>query len=417
MKIEVGYDNTVQTCEIAGKNLMGIMKANDVVYDLVGTEEVERALADPIESARLGRIVKPGEKVAIVSSDITRPIPTWEVLPPVLDELYAAGVAKEDVSLVLALGSHRKHTEDEKKRLAGARAYGEIRVIDSLDEEMVSFGKTKAGTPIDINKTVAEADRRILLGNVEYHYFAGYSGGVKAIMPGVSTPDAIACNHSLMVDPLACAGNLETNPVRIDIEEAGARVGADFIVNVVLDEEKRIIRACAGHPVAAHRAACRFLDTLYRIDIPHRADIVIDSQGGSPKDLNLYQTQKALDNSKYAVKTGGVVILVGCCKEGLGNKNFQDWMHEAEQPQDVIDHLKREFKLGGHKASAVAKIQVLADVYLVSDLDPELARDCFFTPFANLQDAYDAALGKMGADAQVLVMPHGGSTVPHVAGE
>ena len=171
---------------------------------------------------------------------------------------------------------------------------------------------------------VAEADRRICLGNIEYHYFAGYSGGAKAIMPGVSTRAAIQANHSRMVLPECCAGALETNPLRMDIEEAGAMVGIDFILNVVLSEHKEILRAVAGDVTKAHRAGCAFLDTLYRKELAEAADIVLVSQGGAPKDLNLYQTQKALDNAKHAVRDGGIIILIGSCREGLGERTFEE---------------------------------------------------------------------------------------------
>lgn len=413
MIVEVGYGNGTQQCEVPDQNLMGILAANDVDISLTGSAEVERALREPIESAPLSQVIKPGETVAIITSDITRPMPTPEVLPAVLDELYRGGIRPQDITLVFGLGSHRTQTEEEQRHLAGERGWNEIRCIDSSTEEFVNLGTTAAGTPVEVNSTVARADRVICMGNIEYHYFAGYSGGVKAIMPGVSTSSAIANNHTMIVDARSCAGNLEDNPVRRDIEEAGAIVGCDFIINVVLDEDKRIIRAFAGNPVTAHRQGCAFLDTLYRIDIPHRADIVIDSQGGAPKDLNLYQTQKALDNAKYAVRKGGVIILVGRCNEGLGNATFQAWMHEAKTPADVLEHLQAAFALGGHKAAAVAKIQLMTDVYLVSDLPEDLARDCFFTPFPTLEEAYAAAVAKMGEKASVLVMPHGGSTVPH----
>ena len=403
MRISVGYGEGTQECEIPEANLLGVLKANDVSLGLAGTAEVERALHEPIESPRLREVVRPGETVAIITSDITRPMPTPQVLPAVLDELHAGGVRDEDISLVFGLGSHRAQTPEERQNLAGA-AWGRIRCLDSSSEEFVSLGTTAAGTPIDVNRTVAEADRVLCLGNIEYHYFAGYSGGVKAIMPGVSTSSAIANNHAMIADERSCAGNLDTNPVRIDIEEAGAAVGCDFIVNVVLDEDKRIVGAFAGHPIAAHRAGCAFLDSLYRVDIPKRADIVIDSQGGAPKDLNLYQTQKALDNAKYAVREGGVIILVGRCNEGLGNAAFERWMHEAASPADVVARLHTAFELGGHKAAAVAKIQQMASVYLVSDLNPALARDCFFTPFPTLQAAWEAALAKTGPQASVLVM-------------
>ena len=192
-------------------------------------------------------------------------------------------------------------------------------------------------------------------------------------------------------------------------------VGCDFLLNVVLDERKRIVKAVAGDLVRAHREGCRFLDSLYRVEVPRRADVVIVSQGGAPKDLNLYQTQKALDNAKHVVAEGGVVVLVGSCAEGLGNKTFEDWMTRAKRPRDLIDWVQADFKLGGHKAAAIAMVMEHADVYLVSDLDPGLASDLFFTPFSTLSDAYAAAMEKMGPDASVLVMPYGGSTLPKLA--
>ena len=392
MKLELGIGNRTETVEVPDQNLLAVLTPNPVKVDLMGEPEVKRALENPIASPRLKDIVKPGEKIAIITSDITRPMPTYVAMPPLLDELYAAGVKKEDITLVFALGSHRKHTEEEKKKLAGERAYSEIRCIDGDPQDAVHLGVTQHGTPVDIVRTVAEADRRICLGNIEYHYFAGYSGGAKAIMPGVSTREAIQSNHSMMVLDEACAGNLDTNPLRKDIEEAAAICGIDFILNVVLDEHKKIIHAFAGDPTKAHREGCAFLDTLYQVKIPKRADIVIVSQGGAPKDLNLYQTQKALDNSKHAIADGGVIILVGSCKEGLGEKTFEDWILRAEKPQDLIDWVKADFKLGGHKAAAIAMVLNRAEIDLVSDLEPDFVRSIFMQPYSSVQEAFDAAM-------------------------
>lgn len=417
MLVEVGFGKGTEKVEIPDQNILQVLTPNAVPVELMGEAEVKRALAAPIGSAPLRDLVKKDAKIVVITSDITRPVPTWEIMPALLDELYAGGAKPEDITLVFALGSHRKHTEEEKLHLAGERAYHEIRCIDGDNSECVHLGVTSRGTPVDIVKTVAEADMRICLGNVEYHYFAGYSGGYKAIMPGVSTFKAIQANHSIMVDERAHAGNLEGNPLRQDIEEAGAMCGVDFIVNVVLDEHKKIVHAAAGDVTEAHREACAYLDRMYKISIPKRADIVIVSQGGAPKDLNLYQTQKALDNSKHAIRDGGVVILVGSCKEGLGQKTFESWMLEAEKPQDIVDHLKRDFRLGGHKAAAIAQVMGHADIYLVSEMEPEFVKSIFFTPFASLEEAYRAASEKMGADASVIVMPYGGSTLPKVAGE
>lgn len=412
MELSFKIGTRTETVQVPDEAVLGVLEPNDVPVGLTDQAEVCRALAEPIGTPRLRQIVRPGEKVAIVTSDITRPMPTWVVLPPVLEELYSAGVRPEDITLVFALGSHRKHTPEEMAHLAGEQAWGQIRCVDLDVNDCVHVGTTSRGTPVDIDRRVAEADRRICLGNIEYHYFAGYSGGAKAIMPGVSTRDAIQANHCRMVEAAACAGKLAGNPVREDIEEAAAMVGVDFIVNVVLDAHKEIIRAVAGDVVKAHRAGCAFLDTLYRKELSQRADIVLVSQGGAPKDLNLYQTQKALDNAKHAVKSGGVVVLIGSCREGLGEKVFEQWLTQAPTPRSLIDRIQKEFRLGGHKAAAIAMVLEQADIYLVSDLKDDLVRSLFMTPFHTVQEAYDAAAKRCGSGATVLAMPYGGSTLP-----
>ena len=414
MNIELGIGTGKQNVEIPDGNLLQVLTPNPVSHERAGEEEVRYALANPIGSPRLRDIVKPGEKIVMITSDITRPMPTYTVMPPLLDELYSAGVKAEDLTLVFALGSHRKHTEEEMRHLAGDSVYEEITCIDGDAEDVVHMGTTSRGTPVDIVRTVAEADRIICLGNIEYHYFAGYSGGAKAIMPGVSTWDAIQANHSMMVQEGAHAGNIATNPIRQDIEEAADLVGVDFILNVVLDEHKKIIKAVAGDLTAAHREGCKFLDTLYQVKIPKKADIVIVSQGGAPKDLNLYQTQKALDNSKHAVKDGGIVILVGSCKEGLGNPVFEKWILEAGKPLDIVDRLHKQFKLGGHKAAAIALVMAKAKIFMVSEMKPDFVKSIFMEPFETVQEALDTALQEQGEDASVIVMPYGGSTLPIV---
>jgi nickel-dependent lactate racemase len=218
----------------------------------------------------------------------------------------------------------------------------------------------------------------------------------------------------MMVNERACAGNLKDNPIRLDSEEAAGMCGVDFIVNVVLDEHKKIIHAVAGNVTEAHREGCAYLDRLYQVDIPSRADIVIVSQGGAPKDLNLYQTQKALDNAKHAIKDGGTIILVGSCHEGLGEKTFEKWITEAAQPEDLIRRVKENFQLGGHKAAAIAMVMEHASIYLVSEMNPDFVRSMFFKPYQSMQKAFDDAILKHGEDASVIVMPYGGSTLPRV---
>lgn len=414
MKIEFGYGQGVQEVEIPDKNLMAVLESNQISHERRGREAVEYALDNPIGAPCLEKLVQKEQKIVIVTSDISRPMPSYEVLPGVLDRLYKAGILSQNITVVLALGSHRKHTEEEKKKLVGERCYQEVRCVDSDINDCVSFGKTKNGTPVEITREVADADFRICLGNIEFHYFAGYSGGAKAIMPGVASYDAIQMNHRLMVQESSCAGRLEGNHLREDIEEAGSMVGIDYIVNVVLDEHKKIVYCTAGDVTEAHRAGCRYLDKMYRKKIPGRADIVMVSQGGAPKDANLYQVQKALDNAKHAVKKGGRIILIGACQEGLGSKKFEEWLLQADTPHSMVEWIGKHFELGGHKAAAIGMILENAQIDLISELPDDFVRQIFMNPQSTAQEALDEALKKYGEDAKVIAMPYGGSTLPVV---
>jgi nickel-dependent lactate racemase len=412
MKYTVKFGKETVTFEIADKNLMDVILPNQVDYDLMGKDEVIRALQNPIGTDRLRNIVKPGEKIVIVTSDITRPMPSSIVLPPVIDEMKSVGIKEEDISIVLARGSHRAHTEEEKQYIVGKAIYeSKITILDSHMEQCVRLGICDHGTPVDIFKPVAQADRIICLGNIEYHYFAGYSGGAKALMPGVSSYEAIQANHSNMVKTEARAGNLSTNPVRNDIDQVGDFIKIDFIVNVILNSKKEIIKAVAGHYCKAHRIGCAFLDQLYGVELQEQADIVIVTPGGFPKDLNLYQSQKSLDNAKHAVKDGGIIILVASAREGFGEATFEDWMLH-KKPQEMIQEIRRNFKLGGHKAAAIAMVLEKARIFLVSDLESELVKNINLEPFDTVQEAIDTALQVLGEDSQILLIPAGGSILP-----
>lgn len=412
MKLEFGYGSGVQAVEIPDHNVLDVLVSNPVAHVHTGTEAVRAALDVPIGTPRLRGLAKPGQKIVIITSDISRPLPSYEILPEVLEELHQAGCRNEDICVVFGLGSHRKQSEAERRHLAGEAVYAQIRCVDSDPEDCVPMGVTPRGTPVDITRIVAQADFRICLGNVEFHYFAGYSGGAKALMPGVSTPAAIQVNHKLMVLPDARAGKLEGNPLREDIEQAEKLCPIHFLVNVVLDEHKKIIFAAAGDVTKAHRTACAYLDKMYRKSIPRKADIVIVSQGGAPKDANLYQTQKALDNAKHAVKEGGRIILIGACQEGLGSKTFAQWLTSAPTAHTMVERIGREFELGGHKAAAIAMVLEYARIDLVSEMDPDFVRSIFLNPRSSAQDALNEALKQYGPDATVLAMPYGGATLP-----
>ncbi|WP_461207376.1 nickel-dependent malate racemase, LarAH6 family [Clostridium sp. DL1XJH146] len=415
MDFSVGFAKGAMEFNIDDNNIQQVLSPNKVLVNFKGEEEVKRALKTPINSERLKDIVSKGENIVIVTSDITRPMPSRKVLPSVIEELNSGGVSDNNITIIFALGSHRKHTEEEKKYLVGEAIFNRINCIDSDDNNYVYLGETRNGTPVEIFKPVVEGDRVILLGNIEYHYFAGYSGGLKAIMPGVSTKSAIQANHKRMVEEEAKAGNINTNPVRLDIEEAAALVKVDYIVNVVLDEKKEIVKTVCGHPIDAHREGCKFLDSLYKIQIDKKADIVITSPGGYPKDLNLYQAQKALDNAKHAVKENGIIIFVASCIEGFGSSVFEEWLLRAEKSEELISWIHKEFKLGGHKGAAIAMVLQKSKIYFVSEMEEAVVKNIFMEPYENVQKALEQAFRELGTDAKVVVMPYGGSTLPVVS--
>lgn len=411
MIVELKKGTEILSLEIDEHNLLDILVPSNLPEGLNEAEIVKKSISNPIGSKELKYIFNSEDKIVIITSDITRPMPTYKVLPVLVDELLKAGVKKENIEVVFARGSHRFHTEEEKKHLMG-EMYGVINCFDSDSEHLVHVGTTSSGTPVDIDERVMKADKRICLGNVEYHYFAGFSGGYKAIMPGVSTPSAITLNHRLMVSEKAKAGNIVDNPVRLDIDEAGKMVGVDFIVNVILNTKKEIIDCFSGEATLAHRAACKRLEKIYASYIDEKADIVVVSNGGAPKDLNLYQTQKALDNAGHAIKDGGIIILIGSCIEGFGNKTFEEWMLNYNDPDVMIKKLHEHFMLGAHKATAIAMLKKKCDIYFVSDMDEEAVNKTFLKPYKDINKAYEDALKKTGNSSKVIIMPYGGSTLP-----
>jgi nickel-dependent lactate racemase len=375
-----------------------------------GVDPIRLALAAPIGSPPLRDLLHPGQSVAIVTSDITRPCPTHLMLPPIMDELAAAGIPDEDVIVVFALGTHRPHTDEERARLAGPEMAARLRCMDSDPAQMVPVGTTSRGTPVEVFRPVVEADVRIALGNVEPHYFAGYSGGAKAIMPGVCSPNTIRHNHAMMVEPNACTGVLDGNPVREDIEEGVAMVGLDFILNVVLDSEHQVVLAAAGHPVEAHRWACRAVDHLSKVEVNALADVVLTSAGGFPKDINMYQAQKALDSAAAVVRPGGVIVWVAECGEGLGNETFEEWLVGVDA-DDILARIQRQFVVGGHKAAAIARVLKHASIHLVSVLPPDLVRACGMTPYSDVEAALQDALAHTGPESSIVVLPEGASVL------
>jgi nickel-dependent lactate racemase len=397
------------------QSLCGILRAADTHSDIDEADAIHQALGNPTGSALLRDKVRSGQKTTIITSDLTRPCPTPLLLLPVLDELNAGGVADADITVVIALGLHRPMTALELAESVGQEAINRVEVVNHDPEDTVHVGTTRFGTPVDLFRAVVEADVRVCLGNVEFHWFAGYSGGAKAVLPGCASERTVTANHAMMAREEARAGRLEGNPVREDLEAGVDLVGVDFILNVIVNSRHRVTAAVAGDVKAAHRKACELVRVRSAVELAKPADIVIVSGGGSPSDVNLYQAQKALDNALGAVRRGGVIIWLAQCREGVGNSVFESWMREAGSATQILDRIQEEFALGGHKAAALANTVQHARVYLVSDLETDMFAGLGVIQVPEAQQALDQALAELGSEASVLVMPQGGSTFPITA--
>lgn len=412
MKLDLKYGRKTIPLEMPEEHLLGILQPEDISPVKDADAEVRRALKEPIGSPKLRELAAAGGKVLIAVSDASRPAPSHILLPPVLEELHAAGIEYGEVTIVFALGIHRSQTKPEKARLVGEDIFRKYRCIEHDTEDCVCAGITSLGTRAEIFREALEADLLIATGNIEFHYFAGYSGGAKAVAPGLCSRATAAGNHKRFTSRGCRPGNLEGNPLREELEEIAGMAGVNFMVNAVLNGEQELLRVVAGDVYAAHREGARFLDRTARRVIDRQADIVVVSPGGYPKDMDLYQTHKAMEHALPALKEGGIMIVTGGCEEGLGVPAFASVFEENPDPEDLAGELAARFVQGRHIASRIAAIHLRTPVYLVSDLPETTRRQLFFPQFSSAQEALNQALRKKGAGASIWVMPYGISVVP-----
>jgi len=409
------YGKTDICVRVPARNLLGTIEPKERQAVADEKAEIDRALAEPIGAKRLAEIVKTESKVAIVVDDSTRKTPSEVMLLSVLAELNSAGVKDENVTVIFGCGTHRAVRPDEAEELIGKEAIKRLKFVSHCctDPELVYVGTTKThGNKVYINRIFAEADVRVLLGDVNYHYYAGYGGGRKSVLPAVSGEITIKQNHALMVSSNAKAGNLQDNPVHIDMTEAARLAKVDFILNIVENKEGKIVRAFAGDLEAAFLEAVKLVDEMYRVYVDRRAEIVVVSSGGHPADINLYQACKGLDNALDVVKRGGVIILVAECLEGHGNQVFYDWMSRLGDQKTVEKEIKRNFLIGGHKAYYLLKALQNHPLILVSTLPDFYATSIFkFKTARAINDALNEAFKLTGSASRVWAIPVGNYTL------
>ncbi len=410
------YGKTDVCVRVPARNLLGTIEPTDRPGVADPKAEVERALKEPINSKRLFEIAKPESKVAIVVDDATRKAPSETMLLPVLAELNSAGVKDENVTVIFGCGTHRAVKPEEVTVLIGAEACKRVKTVshDCRAADLVHIGSTKThGNKVFVNKVFAEADVKVLLGDVGFHYYAGYGGGRKSVLPAVCGEETIKQNHALLLHASARSGNLEDNPVHRDMTEAARLAKVDFIVNVVENKKGEIVKAFAGDLEQAFMEAVKLVDEMYRVTVDRRADILVVSAGGTPADMNLYQAYKALDNVLDAVKRGGVIILVAECPEGHGNQVFYDWMSRLGDLKNVEHEIKRNFVLGGHKAYYLLKALQNHQIILVSSLPDYYATSIFKLKTARaVNDALGEAFKMAGSASRVWAVPQGSYTLP-----
>ncbi|MEM2098413.1 MAG: nickel-dependent lactate racemase [Candidatus Bathyarchaeia archaeon] len=412
------YGKTDVCVRVPARNLLGIIQPKEQYGVADARAEVERSLREPIGTKRLVEIAKPEHKVAIVVDDATRDTPSSTMLLPVLTELNTAGVRDENITVIFGCGTHRAVTAEEATALLGDDILKRIKVVshDCKAQDLVYVGTTKThGNKVYLNRVFAEADMRILLGDVNFHYYAGYGGGRKSVLPAVAGEETIKHNHALLLHANSRTGILAGNPVHEDMVEAARLAKVNFIVNVVTNSKGEIVKAFAGDLEQAFLEAVKLVDSMYRVTIDRRADIVVVSAGGAPADINLFQAYKALDNALMVVKRGGIVILVAECVEGHGNAVFYDWMARFGELKAVEREIKRNFILGAHKAYYLLKALQNHQIILVSSLPDYYAVNVFRLKTARaVNDAFAEALKIAGQQARVWVMPYGSFTLPEV---
>ncbi len=362
---------------------------------------------------------KHAKSVAIAINDKTRPVPHHYLLPPLLEYLKKNGMPSSSIKLVISTGTHPPMKKQEFSLVVPQAIEEEYEIYShDCDEKknLVFLGVTSRGTPVYINKHYYEADIKIVVGNIEPHHFMGFSGGSKTVAIGLAGRETIEKNHSMLLDPRSCIATYETNPMRMDVEEIGKMAGVHFALNAILNSEKQIVKVLFGDPEEVMKAGIVASKQLCQVKTTGRYDLVIASAGGYPKDINLYQAQKALTNASLLVRDGGTIILVASCPEGSGSAGYEEFMMDIQKTEDIFTKFSAQgFRIGPHKALLFGRILKRARVVLVSQMPEEIVRKFLLIPARNLQDAFHIALHTLQQPyLRIAVMPYATVTVPDV---
>jgi nickel-dependent lactate racemase len=419
-KYEIPYGRSTISFELPADWHAQELRPKDVPAVTDPLAEVTRALRSPFGKPLSVAPFQGDGTVAIAVNDKTRPVPHAILLPPLIDMLRRMGIQDRNITFVIATGTHPVMPREEYGAILPSEIVERFRVVchDAYDSSaLVSRGRTFRGTPALYNRVFAEADIRIVVGNIEPHQFMGYSGGVKSAAIGVAGAETVDRNHALMTDSRAALGVYEDNPARQDVEELGRLLGVHFALNAVLNGHKQIVRALAGDPVSVMEAGIPLVREQFELRVDAPFDLVIASPGGHPKDINLYQAQKALAHATLVVREGGFIILAAACPEGSGSSKYEEWVTSRHSHEDVLRSFAAEgFHVGPHKAFQISRDALHAHLYFVSEMSVEESRSYLLDPEKSVQTAISRVEKEklLQPGARVCVMPYANATIPRI---
>ena len=390
-------------------------------------EAIEEALRSPLGSAPISELAKPGMKVVVVVTDATRACPDHLLVPPILNELNAAGVPDRDITIMVGIGMHRPATPSEMSEKLGAGVVARVRVVNPSPEDpssLIDLGPVAHGVPCRVNRKVYEADLVVATGIVEPHQYAGYSGGRKTVAIGCSSAETIRYSHgpAMLDHPRVRLAQLDGNPFHEAITEIAERVGLSFVLNVVADEEHRLVAVGAGRADAVLGELVRVASPMYTVEIDGQFDIAVAGVG-HPKDSNFYQASRAASYLQFApepvVRPGGVIIIPARAEEGVGQgageQAYFDAMREAASPADIIARARAGgYQAGGQRAYVMAQVLAGCTVIMVGSENPDIAEQLKFRHAASMDEALKMASRVVGDFGRVAVIPHALMTLPVV---
>ena len=417
MRYELAYGKGKLSFELPGdiKPLIVVPNEKPGLADPLGA--ARRAVKEPIGTPPLADMLreKKDGKIVVVLNDITRPTPYPVLLPPILESFKEAGIKDEQVTFLVATGIHDLHTEEQNREVYGDDLVDRFTIISHdafAPETHVFMGKFKSGYDFWVNKMAREADFLISLGVVMPHYFAGYSGGRKSILPGLAGKDTVEKNHARMVELMDNLPEIDVNPVSLEMIEAARQVGLKFILNVVVNDKQEVVTIVGGDVEKAWRQAVDVSASMFEVPFDHQVDVCITCASGYPRDINCYQTQKALDHADRITRPGGTIILAAECSTGYGEHVFEEWMSRRWSPVKVMEEVKKNFVMGGHKAYGFAKVAAEKNYYLISAMSEKDTELLYAQKTATVQEAVDAAMAEHGKNARWVYMPEGSVSLP-----